>query len=121
MTEQLQRCNKAWTSREDEIIIKCRTAGMAWPDIAGKLPGRLSDQVRDRFNNFVDPSLKKSPLTEDERKIVFDAQKKHGNKWSYIASLLPGRSESQIKNFWHNSKMAQRRALRRLAKQQNTW
>ncbi|KAL7575278.1 hypothetical protein ACA910_001803 [Epithemia clementina (nom. ined.)] len=116
--KKLQQSTEAWTSAEDEIIVECRMAGMKWPDIAAKLPRRASDQVRERFKNVLDPSLLKTPLTEQERQILLEARKEYGNRWSLIASKLPGRSESQIKNWWHNSKMAQRRALRRLAKEQ---
>lgn len=37
----------------------------------------------------------------------------HGNKWTYISMLIPGRSENSIKNRWHNRKTQQRRTMRR--------
>ncbi|KAL7555674.1 hypothetical protein ACA910_016342 [Epithemia clementina (nom. ined.)] len=116
--KKLQQSTKAWTAEEDAMIVECRTAGMKWPDIAAKLVRRALDQVSERFKNVLDPSLLKTPLTKQEQTFLLEARKEYGNRWSLIASKIPGRSESQIKNWWHNAKQAQRRALRRLAKEQ---
>ena len=117
--KKLLRSRHAWTDEEDGIIVCSHRNGMTWPEIAAQLPGRTADQIRGRFNNSLDPSLKKTPFTAEEKRILYEAQKTYGNKWTAIATLLPGRSENQTKNCWHNAKMAQRRAMIRLAKQRS--
>mmetsp|Transcript_23443 Transcript_23443/g.48665 ORF Transcript_23443/g.48665 Transcript_23443/m.48665 type:complete len:450 (-) Transcript_23443:165-1514(-) len=104
----------AWTQDEDDMVIMNREIGMSWPEIAAIL-GRMSDQVRDRWANVLDPSLNKSPITKEERQIIFEAQQKYGNKWTAIAKLLPGRSENMVKNCFHNAKMVTRRRMRKAA------
>jgi len=91
---------------------------MGWPEIAGHLPGRVAEQVRERYLNQLDPTLKKTPWTKQERAILAEAQLRIGNKWTKISKLLPGRSENAIKNTWHNAKASRRRALRRSAVEQ---
>ncbi|KAL7537386.1 hypothetical protein ACHAXR_012221 [Thalassiosira sp. AJA248-18] len=94
-----------WTKEEDNIITESVAAGnMKWSDIAGRLPGRIGEQVKERWVNMLDPEVKKGVWTEAEMKILRDSQKELGNKWSEIAKRIPGRSENSVKNRWYNQK-----------------
>jgi hypothetical protein len=80
------------------------------------LPGRASKQVRHRFTNQIDPSLKKGePWSAEEDAILKKFQKELGNQWTEISKRLPGRSENDVKNRWHNRK---RTAAKRRVKKQ---
>jgi hypothetical protein len=105
----------SWQSHEDQIILEMRSNGLKWAAIAEMLPGRIGEHVRERYVNFLDPTLKKGPWTTEEDAILFREQRRVGNKWTEIANFLHGRSENAVKNRWHNAKMTQRRRLRRQA------
>mmetsp|Transcript_10496 Transcript_10496/g.22749 ORF Transcript_10496/g.22749 Transcript_10496/m.22749 type:complete len:414 (+) Transcript_10496:341-1582(+) len=67
----------------------------------------------------IDQEDKKGIWTEAEMKLVRDAQKELGNKWSEVAKRVPGRSENSVKNWWYNHQTSEKRKKKRKEKALN--
>ena len=93
-----------WTREEDALLIRLvqRYGPKKWSQIALHVPGRKGKQCRERFKNHLDTSVKKTPWTSDEDKILLEAQSKIGNRWCEISKLLDGRPENAVKNRWNS-------------------
>ena len=93
-------------ARKRDIITASVSSGNGkWSEIAKRLPGRIGEQIKERWINVLDPNIKKGIWTEAEMKILQDSQRELGNKWSKIAKRIPGRNENSVKNRWYNQKM----------------
>lgn len=88
-----------WTQHEDDLIKKLFKKGIRkWSEIAKHIPGKSGTQCRERWLTHLDNSGKKVGWSEADDVLLLKVFKLHGNKFSAIAKVLPGRTEQAIKN-----------------------
>eukprot|EP00826_Nyctotherus_ovalis_P044228 TRINITY_DN4765_c0_g1_i4.p1 TRINITY_DN4765_c0_g1~~TRINITY_DN4765_c0_g1_i4.p1 ORF type:complete len:236 (+),score=29.90 TRINITY_DN4765_c0_g1_i4:179-886(+) len=115
------KSKKSWSKEEDEAIKQLvkKYGVKKWSLIAEMLDalyglkGRNGKQCRERWHNYLNPTIKKLPLSDEEEKLIFAKHREHGNKWAEIARCLSGRNDNVIKNYYYATL---RRQLRKILK-----
>ncbi|KDP38959.1 hypothetical protein JCGZ_00716 [Jatropha curcas] len=93
-----------WTSEEDQKLIAYiqKHGHGRWrtlPKNAGLK--RCGKSCRLRWTNYLRPDIKRGKFSVEEEDAIIQLHSVLGNKWSAIASRLPGRTDNEIKNYWN--------------------
>jgi hypothetical protein len=98
-----KRGRNPWTPKEDAKLMELmKKYGQSWAMISSHLPGRTGKQVRDRFLNKLRPGVRLGDWSPAEDELLVRLCREIGNRWSLIATHLPGRTEGQVKNRFYS-------------------
>lgn len=73
----------------------------SWNKIAECVPGRTPKQCRDRWVNYLQPSLKFEPWTDEEDRLLVSLVNSYGTHFAQMKKNFPNRSTNSLKNRWY--------------------
>ncbi|KAL7452059.1 hypothetical protein ACHAWC_003803 [Mediolabrus comicus] len=99
-----------WTEEEDAAVLKVIAVSpdqpfTQWADLAPLLPGRSGKQIRDRWVNYLNPSINHLPFSREDDLKLWHGHRELGKRWVEISGKIfnSTRSENHIKNRWYSA------------------
>lgn len=97
--------NVKWLKEEDEQLMQIMSSRERpnYSQLAQLFPGKTGQQVAERWDKVLNPSLLKGSWTRQEDETIIEFVKLNGTKkWQKLSLLLPGRIGKQCRERWRN-------------------
>jgi hypothetical protein len=96
------RYKSKFTADEDSALrdLVSSYGTSSWSAIAARMSHRNARQCRERWNNYLNPRLGRSPWTPAEDLLLHEKFAIFGSQWHEIARFFPSRSRNAILNHW---------------------
>lgn len=91
-----------FTPSEDERLTSLvnRFGDSDWNLISQHMGNRNPRQCRERWTNYLSPTVNSSPWTPEDDRRLQELQAEFGSKWVKISHHFPNRTDTNIKNRW---------------------
>ncbi|KAI8811989.1 hypothetical protein BJ742DRAFT_768563 [Cladochytrium replicatum] len=95
-----------WASSEDATLLAAYAELTAdpehppWNKIAERIPGRTPVQCIARYQEALDPTVRKGKWCAEEDRLLRAGLEEYGKCWVKIASRIPGRTQRQCRTRW---------------------
>ena len=100
---ELKSKMRTFTRQDDlKIIELVEIYGTNWELVSKNFPYFTAEMLEERYNNKLDPKLKRTKFTEEEDEKIVALYSKYGNNWKEIASYFPDRNANMIKNRFYS-------------------
>ncbi|XAR54795.1 hypothetical protein NMG60_11030097 [Bertholletia excelsa] len=93
-----------WEPHEDQKLMEYiyQNGHGNWKELPKRAGlNRCGKSCRLRWTNYLRPDIKRGNFSEEEELVIINLHSVLGNKWSKIATRLPGRTDNEIKNYWN--------------------
>jgi hypothetical protein len=102
-----------FTAEEDETLraLVEEFGPVDWMRIAQRMNGRNPRQCKERWLNYLAPTLRSAIWTRDEDRLLLQKVRELGAKWVQIAKFFPNRTDSMVKNRFNRLKRREQKHM----------
>lgn len=110
------RLHSKFTAEEDDQLRSLveKYGDLNWSAIAEEMPGRNVRQCKERWVNYLCPTINNSEWTPEEDALLIEKQREFGSKWVRIAKFFNNRTDAMLKNRFNVLRRRERKANTRM-------